>query len=659
MCGIIGLYHRRWSAERWEGVTSAMAGRLEHRGPDGQGAWFDVEAGVGLGHRRLAILDLSELGRQPMASRDGRYRLVHNGEIYNFTTLREELESLGHSFLTRTDTEVMLAAFLEWGVAGALPRFNGMFAFVLWDALERRMHLARDRLGEKPLYHGRVGSGLVVASELGAFGAHPEFERRIDRDALALYLRHHCVPAPHCIYRDVAKVRPGELVTYALADGLGEPARSLYWSVKQVAAGGIEAPLDVSDEEAEDMLQRQLSRSVSMRMVADVPLGAFLSGGIDSSLVVASMQLRASAPVKTFTVGFEADGYDEALHARAVAEHLGTDHHELYLGSHDVLAVVPEMPRLYDEPFSDSSQIPSFLVARMARAHVKVGLSGDGGDECFAGYKRYRLALDLWRRTRVLPAAGRRALAAALRAVPVAVLDRAFGWAEGPIAAYGRRGSVGDKLHKLASVLEEPAAMRLYRNLRSNWEDPESLVPGAREPDRGWPGGNLADGSGSFLEQMMLLDMVTYLPDDILVKVDRASMGVSLEMRAPLLDHDLVELAWRLPARTRMRDGRGKWLPRQLLARYLPLRLYDRPKMGFGVPLADWLRGPLRDWSEELLAPDRLRREGYLKPEPIRRLWEEHLAGRRDWHDRLWNVLMFQAWLEAWPGPSRSGLASG
>ncbi len=670
MCGIAGFIDTPCDKAEAElrATVLGMADALRHRGPDDGGAWVDAAAGVALGHRRLAVIDLSPEGRQPMPSACGRYVIVFNGEIYNFADLRRELAGLGHRFRGHSDTEVMLAAISRWGVEPAVERFNGMFAFALWDRRERRLVLARDRLGEKPLYYGWTGGVFLFGSELKALRAHPAFRGEVDRDALALYLRHNYIPTPYAIYKGVFKLPPGTMLTVDPRNAGAVPEPKPYWSARAAAERGVAEPYPWSEAEAADELDGRLREAVRLRMVADVPLGAFLSGGIDSSTVVALMQAQSGRPVKTFSIGFREAGYDEAEHARAVARHLGTDHTELYVTPEEAMAVIPRLPALYDEPFSDSSQIPTFLVSELARRHVTVSLSGDGGDELFGGYGRYLLCRDLWRRIGWLPAAGRRAVAAALAAVagwmPAVgprgaaprvpdgarpaprVPDGAFVRPDRLLSRYGRPGRVGDKLRKLAEVLAADSPEALYRRLVSHWKAPDRVVPGAVEPPTALTDRRRWADVPELVARLMYLDTISYLPDDILVKVDRASMGVSLEARVPLLDHRLVEFAWRLPLAMKIRDGQGKWLLRQVLYRYVPKELVDRPKMGFGVPIGAWLRGPLRDWAESLLDERRLRQEGYFDPRPIREKWMEHLSGKHDWQYYLWDILMFQAWLE-------------
>jgi asparagine synthase (glutamine-hydrolysing) len=652
MCGIAGLIDPDGGDRaRLIALAQAMADTLAHRGPDDRGAWVSEEAPLAFGHRRLSVLDLSPAGDQPMHSASGRYVIAFNGEIYNHAELRRELEQTGRAPAWRghSDTEVMLAAFEAWGVEPAIQRFTGMFAIALWDRHERRLHLARDRLGEKPLYYGWQGKAFLFASELKAFHAHPAFRGEIDRDALALLLRHGYVPAPHAIWRDVRKLPPGMLLTLT-ADAPAsrdDVAPRPYWSAMDTALRGIASPLALPDEEAATQLEALLSSAIGGQMVADVPLGAFLSGGIDSSTVVALMQAQSTRPVRTFSIGFNEPGYNEAQHAAAVAAHLGTEHTELYVTAQDALAVVPRLPALYDEPFADPSQLPTFLVAQLARRHVTVSLSGDGGDELFGGYNRYLLCRRLWRAMQRLPAAVRAGGARLLTAVRPDRWDALFQAVNLGLPARWRQMNAGDRLHKLAGILRARAPEEIYLGLVSHWPQPEEVVIGAAEPRTAltdparWP------AIDDMTARMMALDLVTYLPDDILVKVDRAAMGVSLETRVPLLDHRVVEFAWRLPMSQKIRGGESKWLLRQVLYKHVPKALLDRPKMGFGVPIDAWLRGPLREWAEALLDGRRLAREGYFHPAPVREKWSEHLSARRNWQYPLWNVLMFQAWLEA------------
>ncbi|HTZ10138.1 MAG TPA: asparagine synthase (glutamine-hydrolyzing) [Acidimicrobiales bacterium] len=664
MCGIAGFWERGpVRAEHWGPVLAQMTGALAHRGPDDAGAVVDEDAGVALGSRRLAVVDLSPHGHQPMESPDGRFVLAYNGEIYNFGQLRHELESAGVRFRGGSDTEVLLQAAAHWGLRPALERCNGMFALALWDRHRRRLALARDRFGEKPLYYGWAGPTFLFGSELKALRAHPAFVAGVDRDALALYFRHNCVPAPYCIQPGVAKLPPATVAVLDAGDAPGTmPTPEEYWSLRAVAERGLArrpagpaarrpAP-DGDDDAALDELDAVLGAAVSARTHADVDLGAFLSGGIDSSLVVALMQAAHPTKVKTFTIAFDDAGFDEAAEARAVAGHLGTDHHELRVTAADALDVVPRLPEIYDEPFADSSQIPTTVLAALARRTVTVALSGDGGDELFGGYNRYAWARRFWHRVEPVPLPVRRAVAAGLGAVPPAWWDRAFGaaarLAPGP---FGLR-MPGTKLHKLARVLPAADLHESYVTLASHSTDPAALVPGSSEPPtalgapEGWPA-----GAGE-LDHMMYLDTVTYLPDDILTKVDRATMAASLEGRMPFLDPAVAEFAWGLPPELKVHGGTGKWLLRRLLHRYVPAALVERPKAGFGIPVGDWLRGPLRPWAEDLLDPVGLAAEGILDVAAVRRLWDEHRTGRFDRQFEVWDVLMFQAWLRAQRGPA-------
>ncbi|MBZ0120818.1 MAG: asparagine synthase (glutamine-hydrolyzing) [Sandaracinaceae bacterium] len=647
MCGLAGLLtERALTSGELAQLARKMSDTLVHRGPDAEGVWVDAEGGLALAHRRLSILDLSPRGRQPMSSHRGRWVVSYNGEIYNFRSLRAELEPKGHAFAGGSDTEVLLAAVEQWGPVAAANRFNGMFAFALWDREERALWLGRDRVGKKPLYYGRVGGALAFASELKAVRALPDFAAPIDRDALYAYLRWNAVPGDMCIYEGFHKLEPGTLRRFRA----GGPARgelTRYWSAAESAQRGATHPLR-DPHDALEQLEDLLRDAVRVRLESDVPLGAFLSGGIDSSLVVALMQAQSSRRVKTFTIGFHVPGFNEAEHAAAVARHLGTEHTELYLTAEDAQAVVPHLPEIYDEPFCDSSQIPTYLVAKLARQHVTVALSGDGGDELFAGYSRYPAIASVWRRAHLLPKAARRGLAAILgRPTLLRALGKLRGAKFGRIAHRDRVALLGDLLCQ-----DDPVAF--YRRFLSVWRDP--VVRGARSelPPLVEP---VPTCLRDTIEMASFVDLIAYLPDDILVKVDRATMAVSLESRAPLLDYRVVELASRFPISMKRREGRLKWPLQQLAWRHIPRAVMDRPKMGFGVPIAQWLRGPLREWAGDLLTPSRLQRDGYFDTREIDRRWTEH--ARRDWSPDLWAVLMFQAWLESERSRAQTAQPSG
>jgi len=650
MCGLTGFW-QQGGCSHDEAVTLVrrMTDTLVHRGPDDFGEWVDEAVGIALGHRRLSILDLSPAGHQPMVSASGRYVIAYNGEIYNHIELRQDLEAQGAAppWRGHSDTETLLAAVEAWGIQQTLQRCVGMFAIALWDRQDRILTLARDRLGEKPLYYGWQQGVFLFGSELKALRAHPAFVGEIERDALALFFRYNYIPAPYSIYEDVFKLPPG---TYLEIAGTQSTQPIPYWSFADSVAKGQAHPFSDSETDAVNELERLLQQAVAGQMLADVPLGAFLSGGIDSSTVVALMQAQSKQPVRTFTIGFHEGEYNEAKHAKTVAQYLGTDHTELYVTPQEAMGVIPRLPELYDEPFADSSQIPTFLVAQLARQHVTVSLSGDGGDELFGGYNRYFLVDRLWRRIGWMPKGLRTSLSSLLTALPPKYWNHLFSVFSHLLPRRYRYANPGDKLHKLAEVLNAAEPEAIYYALVSHWKTPSSLVLGTTEPptvltqEQPWLQG------ADFRHRMMALDTLSYLPDDILVKVDRVAMGVSLETRVPLLDHRLVEFAWQLPVGLKIRNGQGKWLLRQVLYRYVPQELIERPKMGFGVPIDHWLRGELRDWAEDLLNEHRLREAGYLNPQPVRQLWDEHLSGRRNWQFHLWDVLMWQAWYRATVG---------
>ncbi|MDW6020966.1 asparagine synthase (glutamine-hydrolyzing) [Mesorhizobium sp. BAC0120] len=652
MCGIAGILETNASSGIDRETVRRMTDFIMHRGPDDGGEWTDPEAGIGLAQRRLAIIDLSPAGHQPMISHSGRYVIVFNGEMYNFRELRQRLDSetniewRGHS-----DTEVLLAAIERWGVKAALQASVGMFALALWDRKERRLFLARDRVGEKPLYYGRIGRRFAFASELKAFRALPSWKPEIDRGALALLMRHNYVPAPYSIYKGVQKLLPGCLLT--LSSPASEPQVEPYWSAREAAEQGRDRPFEGSPQEAVTELEALLRQSLNGQMMADVPLGAFLSGGVDSSTVVALMQSMSSQPVRTFTIGFQQTSYNEADHAKQVAQHLGTDHTELYVSEKETMDVIPNLPEIYCEPFADSSQIPTYLVSRLARQRVTVSLSGDAGDELFSGYTRYSVTDAFWNRLSRIPGPLRSAIAGLATLPAPAFYDRLVGPLMPLMPEQFRFNRFGDKVHKGAELLSLRTPNDVYRRLCSHWADPSQIVVGSEEPATMLTGLEGLPSLQGNVERMMYLDLKSYLPDDILVKVDRAAMAVSLETRVPLLDHRLVEFAFSLPLSVLRAEGTTKWPLRQILYKYVPKALIERPKMGFGVPIGDWLRGALRDWAEDLLSERRLQADGILRPEPIRHAWSEHLSGRRDNQYLLWDVLMFQAWRdkqrECWP----------
>jgi asparagine synthase (glutamine-hydrolysing) len=645
MCGFAGLFTTRGlTLDELEAGAKRMIDPLVHRGPDDSGVWADATAGLALGFRRLAIVDLSPHGHQPMWSPSRRFIVVFNGELYNFQPLRRELEQQGYRFRGHSDTEIILAAFEHWGIDQAVPRFVGMFAIAVWDTQRRELSLLRDRIGKKPLYVYRGARLITFGSELKALLEGPSFDRSIDRDALASYLRYLYVPAPKSIFKDAIKLPPAHILTISDPD-LPLPEPRPYWSLRETALAGLANPIGGSDDDAVEELDAVLSQSVACRMYSDVPLGALLSGGIDSSTIVAMMQEASGRPVKTYTIGFDEEDFNEARHAAAVAEHLGTDHTELLLTGDDAQALVPRLPEVFDEPLADPSQLPTLLVSQLARRQVTVALCGDGGDELFGGYNRYVYGSRMLPRVDRLPRALRQSVGAGIGTVPLAAWDRVHQFAAAVLPGLPH-SRVGERIHKVGALMSADSVGDMYRSLLSAWQHPGDLI----ETDGDGLDANrqiLADGPPDLLDRMMLADQSMYLPDDLLAKVDRASMATSLEVRAPLLDHRVIEFSWRLPRSLKIRDDVGKWALRQVLYRRVPKALVERPKMGFSVPIDRWLRGPLRKWAEALLSRDALTASG-VDPVPVGIAWRNLQEGRRQSGAALWAVLMFQAWRERW-----------
>lgn len=650
MCGIAGFCSKKSNIVIKDTIRS-MANKIEHRGPDDEGFWMDENSGVALGHRRLSIIDLSPTGHQPMVSHSGRYIIVYNGEVYNYQDILKDMAEHTHksirsfSFRGSSDTEIILEAIELFGLEKAVKRFAGMFAFALYDRKEKKIHLVRDRAGEKPLYYGFVNSAFVFASELKSIRSFPGFKNEINRDVVSLYFRHNYIPAPYSIYKDIYKLAPASILTLDIST-LGEPEITPYWSALDITQGGVSNQFAGSWNEAVNQLEMLLRQSIRGQMISDVPLGAFLSGGIDSSLIVSLMQTESSRPVKTFTIGFNEKEFNEAAEAKKVAKHLGTEHAELYVSPEEARSVIPKLPDLYDEPFSDSSQIPTFLVSKLAREHVTVSLSGDGGDELFGGYPRYSETQRRWSKIDWVPHGVRKFAANTAMRVSPGSWDKFYHAFSFALPSEYKNKLLGDKVHKLARIFASKNVMGMYDDHIIHWRDSGELVMGANPLSTIL---NTSNESLAFDDQrsfMMYLDLVTYLPDCILAKVDRAAMGVSLETRVPYLDHRVMEFAWELPLSMKFKNGKGKWILREMLYKYVPEEMIERPKMGFGVPIGDWMRGPLKDWSESLINESRLKNEGYLNPDLVSRTWNEHVNGTMNWQFNLWDVLMFEAWLE-------------
>jgi len=646
VCGIAGFFGENKNFHiNSQNTIVDMISAIRHRGPDDEGFWHESEFNVCFGHRRLSIVDLSSHGHQPMVSYSDRYVIVFNGEIYNHLLLRENLKSSGVDIAWRghSDTETLLACIDTWGLEKTIKKCSGMFAIALFDKKDNSIYLVRDRMGEKPLYYGVQNGVFLFGSELKALKKHPAFQGEIDRNSLALQLKYNYIPTPYSIYKDIKKLIPGTILKvdasnkHANIEAIGSPIA--FWSLKEVAINAQSNIYTGNAIEAVNDLDKLLSQSVKGQMEADVPLGAFLSGGIDSSLIVSLMQSQSLSPVETFSIGFEEEGYNEAVYAKQIAQHLDTKHTELYVSAQDAMNVIPKLSSLYDEPFSDSSQIPTYLVSAMTKESVTVSLSGDAGDELFGGYNRYIWTRKIWNKVKYMPLSVRSFIAWGMTSVSPMVWNKI-------LRQIVSMPLPGDKIHKLANILPAKSAEDFYFHLISHWHDLDSVVIGAECSIAPVVSNSTRLDLGSIEQNMMYLDSTSYLPDDILTKVDRAAMGVSLETRIPFLDHHVVEFAYQLPLSMKIQNGESKWILKQVLDKYIPRELMERPKMGFGVPIDSWLRGPLREWAESLLDESRLKQEGFFHAEPIRKKWNEHLSGNRNWHHHLWDVLMFQSWLE-------------
>ena len=634
MCGISGFFSK--TSSTFNNAILKMNSAIFHRGPDSNNFWQDKNSGIVFGHQRLSIIDLSTKGNQPMVSNSGRFIITYNGEIYNHLEIRKDLKKINSNikWKSNTDTETLLEALEFWGIEKTLSKIDGMFAFGIWDKKTRNLILARDRIGEKPLYFGWQGKGdnkvFIFGSELKALKAHPEFNGEIYRDAIALQLRHNSIPDPYSIYKDIYKLLPGHYLQLKEDDLKRNllPTPKPYWSLTKSAIYGNSNQLTLSEADIQKDLEKYIKNSVKKQMISDAPIGAFLSGGIDSSTIVALMQSQSNHPIRTFTIGFSENDFNEAQYAKKIAKHLGTNHTELYVSSKAAMDVIPKLPTIYDEPFSDSSQIPTFLLSQLAKPHVKVALSGDGADELFCGYDRYISTNNRSKKLNLIPLSLRKILAYGIKSI-------------------SPNNWIGYKMHKGANALEAETLSNLYYILCSQWQDPTKTVINSKEPSTLLTNLKPELKGLNSQQEMMVLDFITYLPNDILVKLDRATMASSLETRVPFLDHKLIEYVWTIPHSLKLKKGDGKWILKQILNQYDPKNLTERPKMGFGVPLGSWLRGPLRDWAENLLNEKRLMQEGYFNPKLIRDKWSEHLSNKKNWEHALWNVLMFQAWIDA------------
>ena len=647
MCGICGFYSK--SPNKYKDIINRMTFALEHRGPDDNGIWQDQNTGVFLGHQRLSIIDLSKAGHQPMQSHSGRYVLSFNGEIYNHLELRGELKKNDPliKWKSNSDTETLLEAIEFWGIEKAIKKFDGMFAFCLWDKKNHCLTLVRDRLGEKPLYYGWHGMGenkvFLFGSELKALKKHPDFSNEIDKDAIALQFRYNYIPDPYSIYKNIYKLLPGHYLqlTEKNLKKNDLPDSITYWSLVQTAMSGVSNSFNKSEVEIQNELESQLKLTVKKQMISDTPLGAFLSGGTDSSLVVSLMQSQSNSPIKTFTIGFDDTDFNEAQYAKKIANHIGTDHTEMYISPKEAMNVIPKLTKMYDEPFSDSSQIPAFLISQLAKQQVKVALTGDGGDELFCGYNRYNFGEKLWNSSRATPAGLRKIFSIGIQLVSQKNWDKILKY----LPIINQYNNLGDKLHKGARALDAKTIFDFYLLLCSHWHKSNEVVLNSEETSIISNKLRQQIETLNKQQQMMVFDFLTYLPGDILVKVDRASMASSIETRAPFLDHKLIEYAWKIPHRLKNKNGQGKWILKEILKQYVPKNLTERPKMGFGVPIGTWLRGSLKDWAENLLDEKKMQEEGFLNSKLIKKKWKEHISGKKNWQHDLWDILMFQAWI--------------